>query len=69
MSLFIKLTALALLITVTVVKAGESEINIQGLTDDQESNVRAFLSLSLEPCDTPAWKIKKLFSQSDKKNC
>jgi len=35
------------------------------LTELQEKNVRAFLSLSTEQCDAPAWRIKNLYSKTD----
>ncbi|OQK17277.1 hypothetical protein AU255_05155 [Methyloprofundus sedimenti] len=40
------------------------EIEIQGLNDEQEKNVRAYLSLSSEICEAPSWKIKRLFKQA-----
>ncbi|WP_428356183.1 autotransporter assembly complex protein TamA [Methyloprofundus sp.] len=42
----------------------DPEIEITGLDSEQEDNVRAYLSLSNESCETPAWKIKRLFKQS-----
>ena len=35
-----------------------------GLNSEQEGNVRAYLSLSKEPCDAPQWQIKHLFQES-----
>jgi len=40
------------------------EIEITGLSDEQEANVRTYLSLSIEACDAPSWKIKRLFKQA-----
>ncbi len=65
MHLIIKITALILFFSTGAVKATESEISIQGLTEQQENNVRAFLSLSLEQCAAPSWRIKMLFSKAD----
>jgi translocation and assembly module TamA len=61
----VKITAFFLLLSAATVKASESEISIQGLTEQQEKNVRAFLSLSMEQCDAPAWRIKNLYSKTD----
>ncbi|NOR71553.1 MAG: BamA/TamA family outer membrane protein [Methylomarinum sp.] len=65
MYLIIKVTAFALLIATTTVKADEPEINIQGLTEELESNVRAFLSLAQENCQSADWRIKNLLSKAN----
>lgn len=55
-----------LLLTAISAHAEEPELNIEGLSDAQYSNVRAFLSLSQEKCDAPTWRIKSLFAKADK---
>ena len=42
----------------------DPDIEITGLNSDQEDNVRAYLSLSNESCESPSWKIKRLFKQA-----
>jgi len=42
----------------------DPNIDITGLGSDQEDNVRAYLSLSKESCESPGWKIKRLFKQA-----
>ena len=42
----------------------DPDIEITGLTSEQEDNVRAYLSLSKETCESPSWKIKRLFKQA-----
>ena len=41
------------------------EIEIKGVNDKSEKNIRAFLSLSKEPCDAPQWRVQQLFEKSD----
>ncbi|MCH9699072.1 MAG: autotransporter assembly complex protein TamA [Gammaproteobacteria bacterium] len=57
--------AIFVLLAPTLVNADEPEISIQGLSDEQESNVRAFLSLSQENCKSPAWRINNLFTKAN----
>lgn len=40
------------------------DIDIKGLNAEQEANVRVYLSLSTETCESPAWKVKRLFKKS-----
>ncbi len=42
----------------------DPDIEITGLDSAQEDNVRAYLLLSQEACESPSWKIKRLFKQS-----
>ncbi|GFO72038.1 translocation and assembly module TamA [Bathymodiolus japonicus methanotrophic gill symbiont] len=42
----------------------EPEIEITGLTSEQEDNVRAYLSLTDESCNALQWKIKRLYTQA-----
>ena len=42
----------------------DPDIEITGLETAQEDNVRAYLSLSKEDCESPDWKIKRLFKQA-----
>lgn len=41
------------------------EIVIKGVAGDVRDNVRHFLSLAEEACDTPPWRIRQLFARSD----
>lgn len=41
-------------------------IDVSGLADEAESNVKLTLSLSNEPCDAPQWKIRHLFTEADR---
>lgn len=42
----------------------EPDLEITGLDSAQEGNVRAYLSLSKETCESPVWKISRLFKQA-----
>ena len=42
----------------------EPEIEVTGLSSEQEANVRAYLSLSKAACDDPNWKVQRFFKQS-----
>ncbi|WP_239649918.1 POTRA domain-containing protein [Methylocucumis oryzae] len=42
-----------------------AELNIKGLDDEAETNVRTTLALSKEACKTPEWKIRGLFDKAD----
>lgn len=61
--LYITLTILWL--SVSAAQADGPNIAIRGLSDDQEDNVRAFLSLTEEKCDSPDWQIRQLFDKAD----
>ncbi|WP_031433667.1 autotransporter assembly complex protein TamA [Methylomarinum vadi] len=58
-------TLIALLLSPAIARAEEPDIAIRGLNDEQQGNVRAFLSLLQEKCQSPAWRIEKLFAKSD----
>jgi translocation and assembly module TamA len=58
--------ALFLLLVPALAQSSEPVLNINGLNEEQTSNVSGFLSLSQEPCDAPKWRIRKLFEKSDK---
>jgi len=66
--IFSRLFTIGLLLVFVVffsVLYAEPEIEITGLSSKQEENVRAYLSLSKAACDTPEWKIQRLFKQSN----
>lgn len=66
MHLMIKMTLLIFLFTTVLAHAQEPDIVINGLSEEElESNVRAFLSLAQEKCESPDWRIKKIFTQSE----
>ncbi len=66
MHLIVQAIVTILLLATTVVNAGEPEISIQGLTGEQQTNARAFLSLTQENCKSPVWRINNLFTKADK---
>lgn len=67
--LFLRYTPILLTLLLTIANtaeaAEEAEINIDGLNDEQEKNVRLFLSLTHENCESPQWRINKLFDEAD----
>ncbi len=65
MHLIVQAIVTILLLATTVVNAGEPEISIQGLTGEQQTNARAFLSLTQENCKSPVWRINNLFTKAD----
>ncbi len=42
-----------------------AEVNISGVEDEILDNVLAYLRLDDEPCDAPAWRIRRLFADVD----
>lgn len=65
MGQWVAATLIALLLSPAIARAEEPDIAIRGLNDEQQSNVQAFLSLLQEKCQSPAWRIEKLFAKSD----
>lgn len=41
-----------------------TDVSITGLDQDAQKNVQLSLSLSQEPCTSPTWRIRRLFSKS-----
>ena len=41
-----------------------ADLTLQGLNGEAEKNVRLMLLLEKEPCDSPEWKIRRLFNES-----
>lgn len=41
-------------------------IDVSGLDEEAETNVKLTLSLAKQACDAPAWKVRHLFSDADK---
>ncbi len=62
---FLKTVTFVFLFVAPAGQANEPVINIQGLKGEQQNNVRAFLSLTQENCQSPAWRIKKLFAEAE----
>ncbi|NOQ77217.1 MAG: hypothetical protein GQ475_05425, partial [Methylococcaceae bacterium] len=58
------LALLLIQLSVSSVIYASPEISITGLTSELEANARAYLALSKETCETPQWKIKRLFDKS-----
>jgi len=56
---------LLILLSPTLVYASDPVLQIKGLNDEQRQNVRGFLTLTQEACNTPKWRIQKLFEHSD----
>lgn len=65
MLLPVKISLYFLLFITISVRAAEPDIIVEGLPDALETNVRAFLSVAKEKCDSPEWRVKKLFKKSD----
>ncbi len=63
-SYFCAICVLLFCLIYTGVLYAAPEIKINGLNSAQEDNVRAYLSLSQETCESPNWKIKRLFKQA-----
>lgn len=42
-----------------------AEVNIRGLADEAETNVKLTLSLSKENCQSPEWKVRQLFNKAE----
>jgi len=42
-----------------------ADLHLEGISGDALKNVQAYLSLSREPCDSPDWKIRRLFAEAD----
>ena len=55
-----------LLMVTSAVYANEPEISIDGLVDELENNVHAFLTITQENCESPTWRVKNLFAKADK---
>ena len=45
--------------------AAEPLIEFTGVSDALRDNLHAGLSLSAEPCDAPAWRVRRLFRRAD----
>jgi translocation and assembly module TamA len=52
-----------LLLSIPLPASGE--ISVSGLSTEAETNVKLTLSLAKEKCDTPEWKIRQLFNNSN----
>lgn len=65
MRILIKIAAVFLLFTTLSVSADDPDINIKGLSSELHDNVLAFLSIAQEDCQSPNWRINKLFDKSD----
>ncbi len=61
---FCYLGLLLIQLSISSVIYASPEISITGLTSELEANARAYLSLIKEPCESPQWKIKRLFDES-----
>jgi len=61
---FFSIGLLLIQLSVSGVIYASPEISIIGLTSELEANARAYLALSKETCETPQWKIKRLFDKS-----
>lgn len=43
-----------------------ADVKIEGLTKEQETNVRALLPINSADCNTSQWRVKRLFRDADK---
>jgi translocation and assembly module TamA len=46
--------------------AAEPRIEIEGATSELQENIRASLPLARETCDSPEWRVRRVFKGSDK---
>jgi translocation and assembly module TamA len=61
------LLGLIVLVFVTAgVQAEEPQVRITGISDALLTNVKGYLTLNQEPCDAPEWRIRNLFTRSDR---
>lgn len=49
-----------------LIQADEPEIAVSGIEGELSDNVHAFLGLYKETCDSPKWRVRKVFAQADK---
>ena len=64
--LLFTVTLLSLALTLPCAQASEIEIEIQGIEDELADNVQAFLGLYKENCESPKWRVRKVFAQANK---
>jgi translocation and assembly module TamA len=57
---------LALLCALTPFARAEVTIEAPGADAALETNLRAYLSLSNEPCDAPRWRVRRLFGRAER---
>lgn len=60
----VKIAPFMLLLSL-VTPAVLAKVSVSGLDSEAEGNVQLMLSLSKEPCEAPAWKIRSLFGKAD----
>ncbi len=60
-----KISGLSLTLLLLNPGLAAAEINILGLSDEAEENLRLTLSLSKESCESPEWKVRQLFAKAD----
>jgi len=46
--------------------AASAAVSFSGLDDDLEKNARALMPLASIPCDTPGWRVERLFRDTDR---
>ncbi len=54
------LTTLALLL---LVSAGRADLRVEGVSGELARNVRLFTALADEPCDAPAWRVRRRYAR------
>ncbi len=59
------LTLISLTLCAMPLSAEEPSIVIRGVSGELATNLRAGLSLGVEPCNAPAWRVKRLFRRTD----
>ncbi len=60
------LLSAVLMLLAAAAPAAEPTLEFIGVSEELRDNLRAGLSLSAEPCDAPAWRVKRLFRGSEK---
>ncbi len=51
----------SLVLLALVPQPGIAEVRISGVEAELENNIRAYVSLAGEPCDAPAWRVRRRF--------
>ena len=60
----IRLACRAIAIALLTVPA-HAAVELSGIDGAARDNVEAYLSLAREPCDSPEWKVRRLFTAAD----
>ena len=45
--------------------AADARVSFAGLSDELEKNARALMGIAAAPCDTPEWRVRRLYRDAD----